>query len=82
MLVGLHGGSFKMPLPMLPMKALTVRGCYVGSCNDLRELVALVRTGKVKDIPVSTRPLSQASDTLQDLRDGKITGRVVLSTDM
>lgn len=81
MLVGLHGGTFKMPLPMLPQKALTVRGCYVGCCKDLRELVALVRTGKVKNIPVTTRPLDQASDTLQDLRDGKITGRVVLSTD-
>ncbi len=79
--VGLHGGSFKMPLPMLPQKALTVRGSYVGSCRDLNELVALVRTGKVKDLPVSTRPLDQADATLQDLRDGKITGRVVLTTD-
>lgn len=79
--VGLHGGSFKMPLPMLPQKALTVRGSYVGSCRDLRELVALVRTGNVKELPVSTRPLDQADATLQDLRDGRITGRVVLSTD-
>jgi D-arabinose 1-dehydrogenase-like Zn-dependent alcohol dehydrogenase len=80
-LVGLHGGTFKMPLPMLPQKALTVKGSYVGSCRDLRELVALVKTGKVKNIPVSTRPLDQADATLQDLRDGKITGRVVLTTD-
>ncbi len=81
-LVGLHGGTFKMPLPMLPQKALTVKGSFVGSCKDLRELVDLVRTGKVKNIPVSTRPLDQADATLQDLRDGKITGRVVLSTDL
>lgn len=80
-LVGLHGGTFKMPLPMLPQKALTVKGSYVGSCKDLRELIALVRTGKVKHMPVSTRPLDQADATLQDLRDGKITGRVVLTTD-
>lgn len=79
--VGLHGGTFKMPLPMLPQKALTVRGSYVGSCNDLRELIALVREGKVQNIPVSTRPLDQADATLNDLRNGKITGRVVLTTD-
>ena len=79
--VGLHGGDFKMPLPWLPQKALTVRGSYVGSCNDLRELIALVRLGKVKEIPVSSRPLSAASDTLDDLRAGKINGRVVLTTD-
>lgn len=79
--VGLHGGDFKMPLPWLPQKQMTVRGSYVGSCTDLRELIDLVRSGKVKDIPVSTRPLSAASDTLDDLRAGKITGRVVLTTD-
>ena len=79
--VGLHGGTFKMPLPMLPQKALTVRGSFVGSCKDLQELIALAKTGKIKDIPVSTRPLNQADATLQDLRDGKITGRVVLTTD-
>jgi len=79
--VGLHGGTFKMPLPMLPQKALTVRGSFVGSCKDLQELVVLAKTGKMKDIPVSTRPLNQADATLQDLRDGKITGRVVLTTD-
>lgn len=80
--VGLHGGTFKMPLPMLPQKALTVRGSFVGSCKDLRELIELVRKGNVKSIPVTTRPLDQADATLQDLRDGKITGRVVLSTDV
>jgi D-arabinose 1-dehydrogenase-like Zn-dependent alcohol dehydrogenase len=79
--VGLHGGDFKMPLPWLPQKSLTVRGSYVGSCNDLRELIELVRTGKVAEIPVSSRPLSAASDTLDDLKAGKINGRVVLTTD-
>ncbi|MEM9139143.1 MAG: alcohol dehydrogenase [Pseudomonadota bacterium] len=79
--VGLHGGDFKMPLPWLPQKAMVVQGSYVGSCNDLRELIDLVRTGKVKEIPVSTRPLSEASETLDDLRAGRITGRVVLTAD-
>ncbi|MEM7060340.1 MAG: alcohol dehydrogenase [Pseudomonadota bacterium] len=79
--VGLHGGDFKMPLPWLPQKQMVVQGSYVGSCTDLRELIDLVRTGKVKEIPVSTRPLSAASDTLDDLRAGRITGRVVLTAD-
>ncbi|MEM7685743.1 MAG: zinc-binding dehydrogenase, partial [Pseudomonadota bacterium] len=80
-IVGLHGGDFKMPLPWLPQKALTVRGSYVGSCKDLKELIDLVRTGDVKEIPVQTRPLSAASETLEDLKAGKINGRVVLTTD-
>jgi D-arabinose 1-dehydrogenase-like Zn-dependent alcohol dehydrogenase len=79
--VGLYGGDFTMPLPWLPQKYLTVRGSYVGSCNDLRELIALVKEGKVKEIPVSSRPLAEANQTLEDLKAGKITGRVVLTTE-
>ena len=80
-MVGLHGGDFKMPLPWLPQKVMTVCGCHVGCCRDLRELIDLVRTGKVREIPVSLRPLSEVNRTLDDLKAGKITGRVVLTAD-
>lgn len=80
--VGLHGGDLTMPLPWLPQKALTVRGSYVGSVRDLRELIALVRTGKVRELPVTSRPLSDASDALDDLRAGRVTGRIVLTGDV
>ena len=79
--VGLHGGDFKMPLPWLPQKALNVCGCHVGSSRQLRELIALVRSGKVKDIPVESRPLSAVAEALDDLRAGKVTGRIVLTND-
>ncbi|HSF95497.1 MAG TPA: alcohol dehydrogenase [Thermohalobaculum sp.] len=79
--VGLYGGDLKVPLPWIPQKYLTIQGSYVGSCNDLRELIALVKAGKVKEIPVTSRPIAEVSQTLDDLRDGKITGRVVLSTE-
>lgn len=79
--VGLYGGDFKMPLPWLPQKSLTVRGSYVGNCKDLRDLVGLVRAGKVKQIPIEIRPLASANETLDDLRAGRITGRVVLNAD-
>ena len=32
-----------------------------------------------RDVPIATRPLSLASRTLDDLRKGKIIGRVVLT---
>jgi D-arabinose 1-dehydrogenase-like Zn-dependent alcohol dehydrogenase len=81
LVVGLHGGDFKMPLPMLPQKALSVCGAFVGSSPQLRELIALVRKGKVKPLIMESRPLSQASEALDDLRAGKVTGRVVLNGD-
>ncbi|MEM7176793.1 MAG: alcohol dehydrogenase [Pseudomonadota bacterium] len=79
--VGLYGGTLKVPLPWLPTRALTIRGSYVGSARDLRELIALVRTGKVKALPTTERPLSEVNEALDDLEAGRVTGRLVLSTD-
>ena len=80
-IVGLHGGTFKAPLPKLPQLALTVRGSYVGSCDELRELMELVKAGKVKSVPITERPLEKAYDTVMDLAEGNIVGRVVLTTE-
>lgn len=77
-LVGLFGGAMTMPLPMFPLRALTVMGSYVGSLADAEELMALLRSGEIDPIPVETRPLSEAGRSLDDLRRGRITGRVVL----
>lgn len=77
--VGLFGGAMSMPLPMFPLRALAVMGSFVGSLPETEEMMAIVRAGKVDPIPVQTRPLDQASKTLNDLREGKIIGRVVLT---
>ncbi len=78
-IVGLFGGAMSMPLPMFPLRALSIIGSYVGSLAEAREMMEIVRAGKVDPIPFATRPLSEASRTLADLRAGKITGRVVLT---
>ena len=78
-IVGLFGGAMAMPLPMFPLRALSVIGSYVGSLHEAEEMMALVRAGKVGAIPFQTRPLDQANRTLDDLRHGHITGRVVLT---
>jgi D-arabinose 1-dehydrogenase-like Zn-dependent alcohol dehydrogenase len=76
--VGLFGGAMQMPLPMFPFRAISIGGSMVGSLDDTREMMELVRAGKVDPIPYSRRPLSEANRTLDDLRGGKIVGRVVL----
>jgi D-arabinose 1-dehydrogenase-like Zn-dependent alcohol dehydrogenase len=78
-IVGLFGGAMAMPLPMFPMRALSVIGSFVGSLPEAEEMMGMVRAGKVDPIPVQTRPLSDATKTLDDLRNGRITGRVVLT---
>lgn len=79
--VGLFGGSMTVPLPPMAMKALTIQGSYVGNPVELRELVALAQNGRVPPLQVTTMPRSQANTALQRLRDGHVTGRIVLIAD-
>jgi len=76
--VGLFGGEMTVPLPLMAIRALTIRGSYVGSLADLKAVMALAREGKLAALPVSTEPMEKANAVLERLRDGKVTGRVVL----
>lgn len=78
-IVGLFGGAMTLPLPMFPLRALTIMGSFVGSLSEAREMMALVREGRVAPIPVQTRPMADANRTLDDLRLGQIIGRAVLT---
>ena len=78
-MVGLFGGSSPWSLPLIPMKAVTIEGNYTGSLAETRELLDLVRSGAIPKIPIQTRPMSEATETLEDLKAGRIVGRVVLT---
>lgn len=75
---GLIGGEITLPLPTLPLRPLTLQGSYVGTLDELRELVALVRRAQLKPIPISRRPLAEVNDALQALAQGRVVGRTVL----
>lgn len=77
--VGLFGGELRVPLPLMPMRALTIQGSYVGSLKELRELVAMAQAGQVPPIPVTREPFANADSALHRLKDGKVTGRIILS---
>lgn len=77
--VGLFGGDAPLSIAGLPLRMLTIQGSYVGTLEDLRELMALVRSGKVKPLPYSTRPLEAATAVLEELKAGKVLGRVILT---
>lgn len=78
--VGLFGGALPLPLPALAMREISVRGSAVGTTAQIRELVQLVRDGKLQLPAVQVRPLAQAEGALRDLEAGRIVGRVVLDT--
>jgi D-arabinose 1-dehydrogenase-like Zn-dependent alcohol dehydrogenase len=76
--VGLFGGGMSMPLAMFPIRAITIGGSYVGSLAEAEAMMELVRAGKVDPIPVTEVPLSSANKVLEDLKAGKVIGRMVL----
>lgn len=77
-IVGLFGGGATFALPLIPIKAITIQGSYVGDLGETKELIELVRSKKVPPIPVTPMPLSQANKALSELKDGKLVGRAVL----
>ena len=78
-IVGLFGGGATWALPLIPIKAITIQGSYVGNLRETQELLDLVRTKQVAPIPVTTMPLASANQALTDLQQGKLVGRAILT---
>jgi len=78
-IVGLYGGEITLSLPPFPMRAISIQGSYTGSLTETAELIELVKRTGVPPVPVATRPLGDVNAVLNDLRAGKIIGRVVLT---
>ncbi|HEY9466839.1 MAG TPA: alcohol dehydrogenase catalytic domain-containing protein [Vicinamibacterales bacterium] len=75
--VGLFGGALQTPLAILAQRQLVLRGSYVGTPAELRELVALARGGRLRAIPIQNEPMDSINEGLTRLRAGKVTGRIV-----
>lgn len=80
-MVGLFGGKLHISTPVPALKNLTIRGSYTGSLTELKELIELVKIKHLKSIPVKTFPLDEAAHLLQEIKDGKVIGRAVLTPD-
>ncbi|MFZ2650847.1 MAG: alcohol dehydrogenase [Burkholderiaceae bacterium] len=76
--VGLFGGSAPVLPVMLALKAASITGSYVGSLQDMHELMAIARSGSLPALPLSIQPLAGASQALADLKAGRIRGRTIL----
>ncbi len=76
--VGLYGGAASLPVPMIPLKNATIMGSYVGTLDDMAEMMVLARSGKVPKLPIAERPLADVGEVLASLKAGKIVGRTVV----
>jgi D-arabinose 1-dehydrogenase-like Zn-dependent alcohol dehydrogenase len=77
-LVGLYGGEIPLSLVTTIQRALTIQGSHLGSVEELKQVVALAREGKLQPIPIQKRLLSEVSRTLDELKAGTVVGRVVV----
>ena len=78
-LVGLPPGNFEMPIFEVVLKRITVRGSIVGTREDLTEAVKFAARGKVRAF-VQTAALNEINRVFDDLKAGRVSGRVVLKT--
>ena len=76
---GLFGGTFSMPVAMFGLKAIAIEGIQTGTLAEAREVVEIARSGKLAPLPISERPLAEAQAALDELRAGRVVGRVVLT---
>ncbi|HEU4352827.1 MAG TPA: alcohol dehydrogenase catalytic domain-containing protein [Burkholderiales bacterium] len=76
---GLYGGELVHPLPPIAQRAIGIVGSYVGNLQELKEVVALAKRRKIRPAPVELRPADDAARALDDLKAGRVLGRIVLN---
>ena len=78
LVVGLPSENICFPPILMAATEVRIQASSVGTRQDLRELLAMAAAGKVR-CQVTTLPMAEANQALEDLRKGAITGRVVLT---
>lgn len=78
LVVGLPAEPICFPPILMTAKEIQIRASAVGTRQDLREVLALAVEGKLHS-RVTVRPLAEANDVLDQLRKGKVSGRIVLT---
>ncbi|VTU36000.1 Alcohol dehydrogenase [Variovorax sp. PBS-H4] len=76
-MVGLPPGDFALPIFDMVLNAKTVRGSIVGTRKDLQEALEFAGEGKVRTVCSEDR-LDNINNVFDDMRRGRIEGRVVM----
>lgn len=78
MAVGLPAETIGFPPILMAAGEVRIQASAVGTRKDLGDVLDLAAQGKVR-CQVAARPLEDANDVLEELRHGKISGRIVLA---
>lgn len=78
MAVGLPAENIGFPPILMAAGEIRIQASAVGTRRDLVEVLNMAAAGKVR-CEVAARPLAQANEVLEELKHGKVSGRVVLT---
>jgi alcohol dehydrogenase, propanol-preferring len=78
LIVGLPAENICFPPILMAAGEIHMQASAVGTREDLRDVLAMAAAGKVR-CQVATRPLAHANEALDQLRHGKVSGRIVLT---
>lgn len=76
--VGVMGGELHLSLVGNIFKAVTIMGNNTGNLAALHSVVNLAKSGKLLPVPVKDVPWDDADKALNQLREGNVTGRLIL----
>jgi alcohol dehydrogenase len=76
---GLMGGNFSIPMVQWVYKRMTIEGFITGTLSEAHELMALARAGKIKPTPMKEEPMADVQKWIDQLRAGKVVGRIMLT---
>jgi alcohol dehydrogenase, propanol-preferring len=76
--VGVMGGSIELSLVGNIFKGLTIYSNITGNLEELRRLVQMAKEGKLSPVPVQKMPWDSVNEAMALLKQGKVSGRLVL----
>lgn len=76
--VGVMGGSLELSLVANIFRGLSIYSNITGNLDELRKLVQLAKDGKPAPVPVQKMPWDSVNEAMLILKEGKVSGRVVL----
>jgi len=78
LVVGLPAENLSFPPLLMAAGEISIRASAVGTRQDLRAVLAMAAAGKIR-CQTTAHPLEEVNAVLDGLRQGKITGRAVLT---
>ena len=78
LVVGLPSEPICFPAIQMAALEVHIHASSVGTRDDIKELLTMAVAGKIHS-QITTRPLADANEVLAELREGRVSGRIVLT---